>query len=67
MAPDVHPNELAEIATILARGYLRYRDSLRRGLQNCLASTAERSPDVPVVNEAEKHEETAITTEKEGA
>ena len=67
MVPDVHPNDLAEIATILARGYLRYRDSLRRGLQNCLASAAERSPHVPVVNEAEKHGETAKATEKEGA
>ena len=67
MVHDVHPNDLAEIAAILARGYLRHRDSMRRGLQNCLASTAERSPDVPVVNEAEKHGETAKATEKEGA
>ncbi len=65
MASDVHPNDLAEIATILARGYLRHRDSTRRGLQNCLASVAERSPHVPVVNEAEKCEEAAKPREED--
>ena len=62
MAPDVHPNDLAEIVAILARGYLRYRDSIRRGFQNCLASTAERSPHVPVVNETENCRETEKAT-----
>ena len=65
MAPDVHPNDLAEIATILARGYLRHRDSMRRGLQNCLASAAERSPHVPVVNETENRGETEKATGEE--
>ena len=62
MAPDIHPNDLAEIATILARGYLRHRESMRRGLQNCLASAAERSPHVPVVNETENRRETEEAT-----
>ena len=65
MVPDIHPNNLAEIATILARGYLRYRDSIRRGLQNCLASAAERSPHVPVVNETEKRREREKATGEE--
>ena len=65
MAPDVHPNDLDEIATILARGYLRHRDSMRRGLQNCLASAAERSPHVPVVNETENRRETEKATGEE--
>jgi len=65
MVPDVYPNDLAEIATILARGYLRYRDSMRRGLQNCLASAAERSPHVPVVNETENRRETEKATGEE--
>lgn len=67
MAPDIHPNDLAEIATILARGYLRYRDSLRRRLPNSLASAAEKSPHVPVVNGAENHKETAKATEGDAA
>ena len=66
MAPDVHPEDLAEIATILARGYLRHRDSVRQGLQNCLASAAERSPHVPVVNETENRRETEKATGEEG-
>ena len=57
MALDIHPNDLSEIATILARGYLRHCDSIRRGLQNCLASAAKRSPHVPVVNETENGRE----------
>jgi len=65
MVHDVHPNDLAEIAAILARGYLRHRDSMRRGLQNCLASAAERSPHVPVVNETENHRETEKATGEE--
>lgn len=65
MVPDVHPDDLTEIAKILARGYLRHRDSMRRGLQNCLASAAERSPHVPVVNETENGRETEKATGKE--
>ena len=65
MAPDIHPNDLAEIATILARGYLRHRDSMRRGLQNCLASVAERIPHVPAVNETENRRETEKATGEE--
>jgi hypothetical protein len=65
MTLEVHPNDLAEIATILARGYLRYRDSLRRGLQNSLASGTERSPHVPVVNETENGRETEKATGEE--
>ena len=65
MVHDVHPNDLAEIAAILASGYLRHRDSMRRGLQNCLASAAERSPHVPVVNETENHRETEKATGEE--
>ena len=65
MVLDIHPNDLSEIATILARGYHRYRDSIRRGLQNCLASTAERSPHVPVVNETENRREREKATGEE--
>ena len=65
MAPDVHPNELADIATILARGYLRHRESMRRASQNCLASAAEGSPHVPVVHETENGRETEKTTGEE--
>ena len=64
---DIHPNDLAEIASIFARGYLRYRDSLRRELPNGLDSTAEKSLHVPVVNGAENHQETAKATEGDGA
>ena len=65
MAPDVHPNDLTEIATILARGYIRHRDSMRRGLQNFLASGADRSPHVSVVNETENRRETEKATGEE--
>ena len=65
MVHDIHPNDLAEIAAILARGYLRHRDSMRRGLQNCLASAAERSPHIPVVNETENRRETEKATGEE--
>ena len=64
---DIDPNDLAEIATLLARGYLRHRDSLRRQLPNCLDSVAEQSVHVPVVNAAEKYKETAKPTNQEGA
>ena len=64
---DLDPNDLAEIATLLARGYLRHRDSLRRQLPNCLASVAETEPHVPVVNGAEKYKEAAKPTNQEGA
>ena len=57
MTHEIPPSDLDEIATILARGYLRQRDSLRRRPQNCLASAAERSVHVPVVNEAESSKE----------
>ena len=56
---DIDPNDLAEIGTLLARGYLRYRDSLRRQLPNCLESVAEQSVHVSVVNRAEKYNEKA--------
>ena len=65
MVPDIHPNDLDEIATILARGYLHHRDSMRRGLQNCLASAAERSLHLPVVNETENRRETGKATGEE--
>ena len=65
MVPDVHPNDLDEIATIFALSYLRHRDSMRRALQNCLASAAERSPHVPVVNETENRRETEKATGEE--
>ena len=65
MVPDIHPNDLDEIATIFALSYLRHRDSMRRGLQNCLASAAERSPHVPVVNETENCRETEKATGEE--
>ena len=64
---EIDPNDLAEIGTLLARGYLRYRDSLRRPLPNCLASVAEQSVHVPVVNGAEKYNEKAKTSTQEGA
>ena len=62
MTHQIPPNDLAEIATILARGYLRQRDSMRRRPQNCLASDAERSVHVPVVKEAENGKEIEKTT-----
>ena len=65
MVPDIHPNDLDEIATILARGYLRHRDSMRRASQNCLASAAEGSPHVHVVNETENGRETEKATGEE--
>lgn len=61
---DIHPNDLAEIASLLARGYLRYRDSLRRKLPNCLASGADTEPHVLVVNNAESYGEPANTVEE---
>ena len=67
MAPDLDPNDLNEIAKILARGYLRYRDSLRRQLPNSLASTAEISPPVTVVNKAENDQYAAEATKEERA
>jgi len=65
VVPDVHTNDLDEIATIFALSYLRHRDSMRRALQNCLASAAERSPHVPVVNETENRRETEKATGEE--
>jgi len=64
---DIDPNDLAEIGSLLARGYLRYRDSLRRQLPNCLASVADTEPHVPVVNGAESYKKAAKTINEEGA
>lgn len=59
MAPDlpIDPQDLDGIASILARGYLRYRESRRRQLSDSLASTADTSPHVPAVNRAESGEQ----------
>ena len=59
MAPEtpIHPDDLDEIASILARGYLRYRESRRRQLADSLASAADTSPHVHAVNRAENGEQ----------
>ena len=64
---EIDPNDLAEIAILLARGYLRYRDSLRRQLPNCLDSVTGIEPHVPVVNGTEKKKDTAEPINEEGA
>jgi len=51
------PNDLTEIASILARGYLRYRESLKKQPENCLDSEAEPRPHVPAVNALESRGE----------
>jgi hypothetical protein len=52
---DTVPASISEIATILAKGFLRYRKSRRLRLQevpqNCLASAPEPSVHVTVVND----------------
>jgi len=47
---NLQPDQLSEIASILARGYLRYRESLKNQPQNCLDSEAQPRPHVPAVN-----------------
>jgi hypothetical protein len=54
---SVIPNDLSEIASILARGYLRYRESLKTQPENCLDSEAEPRPHVPAVNTIESRGE----------
>ena len=60
MSADVRPEELAVIASILAKGYLRYRKSRQNRApepaQNRLDSGAEQSLHVTVVN-AQRMEE----------
>jgi hypothetical protein len=49
--PDLPPAIVAEIASILAAGYLEYRRSLRVSeADNCLDSGATESVHVPAVN-----------------
>ena len=60
---SIDPEGLKEIATILARGYLRYRQSRSRQLLNCLDNTSEPRVHVPAVNAAEKDREAATTQE----
>jgi hypothetical protein len=66
MASDIDPKDLSDIATLLARGYLRYRDSICRQLPNTLASPAESSPHVPVVNGTYIGREAVAITEVNG-
>jgi hypothetical protein len=52
MAPEtpIHPDDLAEIASILAAGYLQYRRSLRvSDADNCLDSGQNPSVHVQAV------------------
>ncbi len=55
MPDNVRPEPITEIASILARGFLRYRKSRRLRLpeppQNDLASAPEPSRHVTVVND----------------
>jgi hypothetical protein len=54
---SVIPDNLSEIASILARGYLRYGESLKTQPENCLDSKAEPRPHVPGVNTVENRGE----------
>jgi hypothetical protein len=60
MSENIRPECISDIAAILAKGFLRYRKSLRlqtpNGPQNCLASAPEPSRHVTVVN-AERTDE----------
>jgi hypothetical protein len=53
----IHPDDLSELASILARGYLRHRESLKHQPENCLDSEAEPRPHVPAVNTLESRGE----------
>jgi hypothetical protein len=53
----IHPDNLSEIASILARGYLRYRESLKTQPENCLDSEAQPRPHLPAVNALENRGE----------
>jgi hypothetical protein len=52
----IDPDDFDELASILARGYLRHRETRRRQLSDSLATPSETSPDVRVVNTAENRE-----------
>lgn len=57
MSENVTLDSICEIAAILARGFLRYRKSRRIQQQKGLASVAEQSRHVTVVNDAQRTDE----------
>jgi hypothetical protein len=61
MSEDVRPESISEIASILAKGFLRYRESRRLQYidprQEGLASGSEPSRHVTVVNDQRRDED----------
>ncbi len=59
------PEDIDTIATILARGYLRCRDSQPQSAEPCLDKTPDLSRHVSAVNTTENDQEAVIATEEE--